>query len=112
VFCALNSTLRRQRRRLVMLAVMLGLAGAVVTTHSAMSHDHIGEMSDVIVMCVAVAQTAAVAVGVALALALGAWLRRPLWLIAAPGVPARPLVPATLGVHARAGPPLLQVFRL
>lgn len=110
MFCALNSTLRRQRRRLVMLAVMLGLAGAVVTTHSAMSHDHIGEMSDVIVMCVAVAQTAAVAVGVALA--LGAWLRRPLWLIAAPGVPARPLVPAALGVHARAGPPLLQVFRL
>jgi len=110
VFIALNTTLRRQRRRLVVLAVMLGLAGAVVAAHSVVSHDHMGDMGDAVVMCLAVAQTAAVTVGAALA--LGAWLRRPLWLVIPTFDGERAFVAAPVAVHARAGPPLLQVFRL
>ena len=84
MFIALNSALRRQRRRYTMLAVMLGLAGAVVVAHSAVGHDHMGD-TGAIVMCLAVAETAVVAVGAALA--LGTWMRRPLWVLAAPLAP-------------------------
>jgi hypothetical protein len=107
VFCALNGILRRQRRRLEVFAVVLGLAGAVVTVHSAMSHDHMG---DAVLMCLAVAETAVVAVGAALA--LGALMRRPLWLLAEPQLPEVAFIPVSVGAHARAGPPELQVFRL
>ena len=110
VFIALNSALRRQRRRYTMLAVMLGLAGAVVVAHSALGHDHMGDMGDAIVMCLAVAETAVVAVGAALA--LSTLMRRPLWLLAAPLAPELPFVPSLVGTRSRAGPPLLQVFRL
>jgi hypothetical protein len=107
VFCALNRTLRRQRRRLVTLAVILGLAGSVVVAHSAMHHDY---MSDAIVMCLAVAETAIVGVGVALA--LGARIDRLRWLASDPSLPARGFIPVPTGIRARAGPPVLQVFRL
>jgi NADH:ubiquinone oxidoreductase subunit K len=110
VFIALNSAVRRQRRRLVMLAVMLGLAGAVVVAHSAMSHDHMGDVGEAVVMCLAVAETAVAAIGVALALA--AWMRRPLWLVPQFAKPEPRFIPAAVAVPARAGPPLLQVFRL
>ena len=106
VFIALNSALRRQRRRYTMLAVMLGLAGAVVVAHSALGHDHMGA----IVMCLAVAETAVVAVGAALA--LSTLMRRPLWPLAAPLAPELPFLPSPVGTRSRAGPPLLQVFRL
>jgi hypothetical protein len=39
VLCAVNSPLRRQRRRLV----ILGLAGAVVTAHSVLGGDHMSD---------------------------------------------------------------------
>jgi hypothetical protein len=108
VFGALNTALRRQRRRLAMLAVMLGLAGAVVTAHSVTAGDHMG---DGVVMCLAVAETAIVAVGAALVVGVvGAHRAR--WLVAAPGLPAFAYVPAPRSVPARAGPPLFQVFRL
>jgi hypothetical protein len=109
VFCAVNRTLRRQRRRLTMLVVMLGLAGAgaVVVAHSAMGHDGLG---DAMVMCLAVVETAVVAVGVAVA--LSARMRRPLWLLPAPLEPELASVPSSAGIRSRAGPPLLQVFRL
>ena len=104
---AVNSALRRQRRRLVMVAVMLGLAGAVVTAHSVMGGDHMG---DGVVMCLAVAQSAVIAVGTALGVGL-ALSRRFGWLIGAPAPCALGHVPAPQSVPARAGPPDLQVFR-
>jgi hypothetical protein len=110
VLIALNSTLRRQRRRLAMVVVMLGLAGAIVTAHSAMGQDHMGGMGDAVVMCLAVAETAVVAVGVALA--MGLWLRRARWLAARIRDGGPRFIPAPASVPARAGPALLQVFRL
>jgi hypothetical protein len=108
VFAALNTALRRQRRRLAMLAVMLGLAGAVVTAHSVTAGDHMG---DGVVMCLAVAETAVIAIGAALVVGV-AVACRPRWLIAVPSPGASAYVPAPWSVPARAGPPLLQVFRL
>ena len=110
MFITLNRVLRRQRRRFVTLAVMLGLAGALVVAHSAMGHDHMGDVGGAIVMCLAVAETAVVAVGAALA--LGAWMRRPLRLLPAPLAPEPSFVPSPVVARSRAGPPLLQVFRL
>jgi hypothetical protein len=63
VLCAVNSALRRQRRRLV----MLGLAGAVVSADSVMGGDHMG---DGVAVCLAVAQTAVIAVRTALCVGL------------------------------------------
>jgi hypothetical protein len=107
VFSALNRTLRRQRRHMAMLVVMLGLAGAVVVAHSAVGH---GDMGESVLMCLAVAETAVVVVGAALV--FNARIRRPLWLLPAPLEPALWMDPAPPGVRTRAGPPLLQVFRL
>ncbi len=92
---------------MAMLVVTLGLAGAVVVAHSAVGHGHMGEA---MLMCLAVVETAVVAVGAALV--LSARMRRPLWLVPAPLEPELWLVPSPAGVRARAGPPLLQVFRL
>ena len=94
-----------------MLAVMVGLAGAVVTTHSVMNHDHMGGMGAAPGMCLAVAETAVSAVGAAVAVGL-ALVRWPRWLLAAPTLHAFAYVPAPQSVSARAGPPQLQVFRL
>ena len=103
---ALNSAFRRRRRSVAMAAVVLGLAGDVVLAHDVMSHGH---ASAVVVMCVAIAETAAVAAGVLLASNPRAsglrWFALPL-LHAAPAA----FVPLVRGT-ARAGP-LLQVFRL
>lgn len=110
MFIALNSALRRQRRRFVMLAGPLGLACAVVVAHSAMGHGHMGDMGGAIVMCLEVTETAVVAVGAAVA--LSALMRRPRWLLAAPLAPELPFVPSLVATRSRAGPPLLQVFRL
>lgn len=89
------------------LLAVLTLAGAVVAVHSTTSHDHLG---DVVVTCLAVAETAVVAVGAALTLA--AHMRRPLWLAAAAQLPELGFSPALLGGQARAGPRRLQVFLL
>lgn len=107
MFVALNRLLRRQRRRLVILAALLALAGAVTAAHSVMAgHD----MGDAAVMCLAVAETAVVAIGAALA--LGASPRRAAWLVAAPVIGELAFVASTVGTRSRAGPPLLPVFRL
>lgn len=106
MFVWLNTTLRRQRRRLLVLATVLALAGVVVVAHTVANHDHMG---DAIAMCLAVVETAAVAaiaaIGLGLFAARPAW-RRPLRagvevLVAAAASPAA----------ARAGPAVLQVFR-
>ena len=110
VFIGLNGWMRRQRRRLTMLAVMLALAGTVVVAHAAMGHDHMSDVGEAVVMCLAVAETAVVAVGVALA--LGAWMRPQLWVVEQLREPEPRFVPAAGSAPARAGPPLLQVFRL
>jgi len=107
VFAAINSTLRRRRRRIAMLAVMVALAGAVVTAHGLMGGDHMG---DGVAMCLAVVESAVVATAIAVAVAIIALRRRWLFVVAlfAEGRP----VPAVPSVRARAGPARLQVFRL
>jgi hypothetical protein len=107
VFCAANSMLRRQRRHLLVLLAVLALAGAVVTAHSLMGHDH---MSDVVVACLAVAETAVIAIGTTLALGARAW--RPARLLPEPPTARLALVVFPVPARARAGPPSLQVFRL
>jgi hypothetical protein len=108
VFVALNTALRRQRRRLAMLAVMLGLAGAVVTAHSVTAGDHMG---DGVVMCLAVAESAVIAIGAAIVVGV-AVAYRPYWFLAVPSPGASAYVPGPRSVPARAGPALLQAFRL
>lgn len=102
-----NRALRRQRRRLVVLGAVLALAGAVTAAHGLAGGEHMG---DTVAMCLAVAETVVFAAGAALALAKPG--QRPAWripiLVAAPPGPAAG--PARL--RCRAGPPLLQVFRL
>jgi len=107
VFVALNTTLRRQRRRLATVAVVFGLAGVVAVGHSAM---HDGFMGDAVVMCLAVAETAIVGVGAALA--IGAHIDRV--RCETTELPPPPLggSAAPTGILARAGPPALQIFRL
>ena len=107
MFCALNRTLRRQRRRLVTLGAILALAGAVVVAHSAMHHDYMG---DAIVMCLAVVETAIAGGGVAVA--LGA--RTHALSLQTNDAPLHAFapVPAPTGTLARAGPSALQIFRL
>jgi hypothetical protein len=107
VFIALNAALRRQRRRLATLAVMLGIAGVVVTAHSVLGGDHMG---DGVLMCLAVADTAVVAIGTALAAGIAA-AQKPRWFIAVPALPAVAYARAPRSVPARAGPAVLQVFR-
>ena len=46
------------------------------------------------------------------ALALSVWMRSPLRLVPAPSTPQLAFVFAPAGIRARAGPPVLQVFRL
>ena len=94
----------------MMLAVMLGLAGVVVVAHSALGHGHMGDMGGAVVMCLAVAETAVVGVGAALA--LSASMRRPVRVLQAQPAPELAFVPLPVSIRVRAGPPLLQVFRL
>ena len=104
---ALNCALRRQRRRLVVFAAILALAGAVLAAHGMMAGDHMG---DGVMMCLAVAESAVAAVGMAIVIA--ALAIRPLWRLSAPTRPAQPVLPLCPPGFARAGPPALQVFRL
>ena len=108
VFLTINSVIRRQRRRMVTLALVLSLAGVVVLAHSAMGEDH---MDSGTVMCVAVLQVAALA-----AVAVAA--RRPQAVLPVRWSAHRVLGPRLLLLafppqpRARAGPAALQIFRL
>jgi hypothetical protein len=107
VFVRLNSALRWQRRRLLVLATVFSLAGVVVVAHTVANHDHMG---DAIVICIAVVETAAVAA--VAAIALGLFAARPAWWVAPPLAGVNVRAGATLvPVAARAGPVVLQVFR-
>ena len=104
---AVNRGLRRERRRVAVLAAVIALAGAVVTVHSLATHDHLG---DAAVMCLAVAETAVAAAGVAILLRsrrLGA--THP---VVAPSRLEFAAAHSAPAPRARAGPPRLQVFRL
>ncbi len=108
MFIALNRIARRQRHRLMTLAAVLALSGVVVVAHSAMGGDH---MDGDTMMCVAVLEIAAltvagVAAGPALALLSAVWVRLPRLM---PALPVLALAPEP---RARAGPAVLQVFRL
>lgn len=107
MFLAINSVVRRQRRRLVTLALVLSLASVVVIAHSAMGDDHI---DDGAVMCVAVLQVAALAAAaVAAGLPTAALSVRSAVL---PLVPRLAILAFPPQPRARAGPAALQVFRL
>lgn len=93
----LNTALRLQRRRLLVLATVFALAGVVA--HTIANHDHMG---DAIAMCLAVVETAAVAA--IAAIGLGLFAARPAWRVPLLGG-VEVLVPATaLPAAARAGP--------
>jgi hypothetical protein len=107
MFIALNRFARKQQRRLMMLATVLAVCGAVVAAHSVMAGDHMGDGA---VMCVAVLQVAAVAAA--------SVARLPRTLLSAGSVrlphlqPALPVLAFPPEPRARAAPTALQVFRL
>jgi hypothetical protein len=107
VLVAVNSTLRQQRRHLVVLASVLALAGVVVTAHTVIGHDHAG---DVVLTCLAVVETAAVAVLVAVGVLALARRTPRLRLTLRVACTRRAMSPRT-PVRARAGPAVLQVIR-
>ena len=109
MFIALNTMLRRQRRRLAVVVVLCGLAGAVVTAHSAMGADH---MDHGVAMCLAIVETALVAVSAVL-LVGAARHARPAWALPRPACPPPSPPVRRVDPVARAGPPIyLGVLRL
>ena len=84
----------RLRRRVVLAAVVLALAGSVVLAHSAMAADHMGSA---LAVCIAVAETAGLAVLARTTTNVGAGtlgIRLPNPPdCGALGAPARPVVP-------------------
>jgi hypothetical protein len=108
VFVHINTVMRRQRRRLMVLAAMLVLAGTVTIAHSAMGGDHMGDGT---AMCLAVLAVAAIAAVAAVAGASLASLPV-LWAAPVSRELPWPLAVAQPEPRARAGPATLQVFRL
>lgn len=101
----LNQFLSAQRRRFAVLVVLLSLATAVVAGHCAMSDEPIGETAAI---CLAVAATGAGT----LVLAGSASVVSNLLRAPAPLLPGAPNPVRRPQPQARAGPTLLQVFRL
>lgn len=107
---ALNQLRRRHRQRLAAVLLALALCCLLVAAHSALAERHMG---DDMAICLAVAQTAALALSIAVAivaatrptLPCNTWDRRlaliPILLGCQPPIP-----------RSRAGPAVLQVFRL
>ena len=107
MFVAFHSFSQDQRRRLLGLVVVLALAGSIAAAHSAFAEDHMGGAAKV---CLAVAETAALAVVVvwaAYALAPARFRVAISWAGATTSPPS-----PTVWTGSRAGPALLQVFRL
>jgi hypothetical protein len=110
----LNSQLLHHRRKVLSVLAALAVAGVALTANAASmsthSHEDIGAA---VTACMTVGACLLV-VGVS-AVAVRRLLQRPLWLVAAPLLPALPFAPAPTWFLARAGPAppsLLQVFRL
>ena len=107
MFIAFHSFFQDQRRRLLGLVVVLALAGSVAAAHSVLAEDHMGGAAKV---CLAVAETAALAVVVVGAASALAPAR---FTVAIPWAGATTTPPSpTVWTRSRAGPALLQVFRL
>ena len=102
--------LRRNRRRVTLLAVLAALGLALVAEHSGLENPHMDDgMAHAVSMCLAVLGGGALGIGAA---ALARACPRP-----RPEAGLVPLalvslaVPATAPSPARGSPPLLQVFR-
>lgn len=106
---ALNRLRRRHRHRLAAVLLALTLGCAVVAAHSALADRHMG---DNMAVCLAVAQTAALFLAVAIAAGIATNALRPRWLDGR--VVALVAWPTDTAPEprSRAGPALLQVFRL
>jgi len=106
---ALNRLRRRHRHRLAAVLLALTLGCAVVAAHSVLADRHMG---DNMAVCLAVAQTAALFLAVAIAAGSAANALRPCLLHGRVLAPAAwPTVTAPQP-RSRAGPAVLQVFRL
>jgi ACR3 family arsenite efflux pump ArsB len=106
---ALNRLRRRHRHRLAAVLLALTLCCAVVAAHSALADGHMG---DNMAVCLAVAQTAALFLAVAIAAGLAAAALRPRVLHRRVVAPAAWAMAAAPEPRSRAGPSVLQVFRL
>jgi hypothetical protein len=104
--------LARNRHRIVLLVVLGAISFAVVAEHSGLGHGASMDdgMGEVVSMCLAIVAGTALLVG---GIALFALARR--FAVAPRELGSRsvvlPLAPAPVPQAARAGPPLLQVFR-
>ena len=110
----INRLIVRRRRTLTVLTATLALGGAVVLAHGFIG-THMGGMSGMdspAAICLAVAETAAVWLALA-AVVRARRLGDPLTTLLPWAMPSLP-APAvhSVAMPARAGPPLLQVFRL
>lgn len=107
---ALNQLRRRRRQRLGAVLLALALCCLLVAAHSALAERHMG---DDMAVCLAVAQTAALALSIAVVIVAATRHSRPcassdFGLAPTQSRPnSQPPVP-----RSRAGPAVLQVFRL
>lgn len=124
---ALNSVIRRYRDRLTAAVVAVALSGAVVAAHSAIGAGHMApsyhmamlhgapggqidsSFDDIVLMCLAIAETAALGCIVLAMLSARRFTATTVRLTTAAPLTATRAVPPPL-VQARAGPAVLQVF--
>ena len=102
----LNRALRAQKRRLAVLALLLSLTAAVIAAHSGLTDSH-GEdhMAETAAMCLAVFTGAGL-------LAVAGGLGRPPRPRSVETFLRSRFIPSPPDPRARAGPIVLQVFRL
>lgn len=125
---ALNSVIRRYRDRLTAAVIAVALSGAVVAAHSAIGAGHMpspnhhmamshgapggqidSSFDDIVLMCLAIAETAALGCIVLAMLSARRLAATTVRLTTAAPLTATRAVPPPL-VQARAGPAVLQVF--
>jgi hypothetical protein len=100
----LRGILRRQRHRLIVVAVIAVLGLVVAAEHSGIQN---GSMGEVVSMCLAILDAVLMAVGIGV-LVKRLRPRPPRWIRFALNVPRRP--PRSLPRRSRAGPVALQVL--
>lgn len=102
----MNSFLRAEKRRLAILVLVLALGAVVIGAHSGINDSHgEGHLAETAAGCLAIFM------GAGLFVATGGAVRRPWWR--PNGSPAtRRAIPSPPVVLPRAGPLILQVFRL